>query len=55
MFEEVAPFAKLSYDVYVVFRHKNVNGVENIWMFEQFQRIDLVIEQIVLDFVLYFG
>lgn len=55
IFEEIAAFAKLGYDVDVVFSHKNVDSVENIGMFEQFQRIHLVIQQIVLDFVLYFG
>ena len=52
---QIPIFTKLGHDVNVVLGHEYLDGAEDVGMGEGSQCVDLVVEQILLDFSLYFA
>ena len=52
--EKISVFAVLRNDIDIVFGHQYVNGLEDVGMFEAFECINLIVEQVLFDFILYF-
>ena len=52
---QISIFTKFCNDVYIIFRHENINGMKDIFMTNSTQRSDLVIQKVFLDFILDFG
>ena len=53
--QQIATLTEFSDNIDIVLRHEDVNSLQYVGMFQQFEGIDLVVEEIVFHLVLYFG
>lgn len=53
--EEITVFAVLGDDIDIIFGHEDVNGLEDVGVFEAFESVNFVVEEVLFDLILYFG